>query len=203
MANQQLDLGNLTPDLNKSLGQWFTPEPLAARLVRFAKIRPHHRVLEPAAGAGAFIKAAKGRARSIDAHELDPRWAEYMRHRFDPNFARVHCGDYLEAPPPERPYDVSIMNPPYENNMEAHFLRKALGESERVFGLIRAHGMAGQERHEILWKDVDKGKVGMPRKINFITRPRFKGQGGMHEIVFVELSYAAAGCTTKESWWYA
>ena len=146
------------PEHDRGASQWFTPQWLADRLVRWAlpaRIRPGFRIVEPSAGSGNFVEAAKWiaceePANRVDAVELDPRWAEHMRKRF-------HCGgrrepqagqggirvverDFLTLPvPTDRSlrYDLAVGNPPYEKQADVAFLAHAMRVAKRVAFVVR------------------------------------------------------------------
>ena len=84
----------------KQLGQFFTPEPVAKALVRWALRDPADRVLDPSCGDGEFLSAhehavgieldrahaatARGRAPAALVHEADFfAWAEETHERFE------------------------------------------------------------------------------------------------------------------------
>lgn len=190
------------PTLDSSLGQWFTPPHLAARIARWARLRPHYRTLEPTAGSGALVAPLLGAGCKVDACELDPRWAEHLR-ATQPG-AKVFEGDYLARRAPKSAYDLALMNPPYEDNGEATFTLKALEESERVIAIMRSNALHGKERFDLLWKHFKRGRFGFGRKVKFITRPRFHASGGKHEIVILEMGRVFAGCgSPPPEWWRA
>ena len=144
----------LPPDRlrQKALSQWFTPAPLAARLVAWAgAIKVGESVLEPSAGGGAIVDAIRARQTHavIDAVEIDPAFASKLDGR-----ARVHVGDYLSRPAPAAPYGLCIQNPPYEDGADGRFIAKAMDESERVIALCRLNVVTGKARHERVWSRI-------------------------------------------------
>lgn len=102
----------------KRLGQYFTGEPLARVLAALADVRAHHSVIDPMAGSGDMLEAARqvGGASDLTAVEIDPCAAERCQARFaSPIDLRV--ADAFEtttwASDTDRAWDVVITNPPY------------------------------------------------------------------------------------------
>ena len=102
----------------KRLGQYFTGEPLARVLAALADVRAHHSVIDPMAGSGDMLEAARqvGGASDLTAVEIDPCAAERCRARFaSPIDLRV--ADAFDtttwASDIDRAWDVVITNPPY------------------------------------------------------------------------------------------
>ena len=84
--------------VNRTLGQFFTPEPVVKRMV--ALRRNFGTVLEPSAGAGAFLPELGPDAVAV---EIDAALAR------DP---RITVSDFFEFPV-QRTFDTIIGNPPY------------------------------------------------------------------------------------------
>lgn len=111
----------LAVDVQKSLGQFFTPPALAARLVDLVALAlpaDPKLILEPSAGSGNLVEAACARwpASMIMAVEVDPTAAARVSDRFagDENVI-VHSGDFLGFAfgAGHRRYGAVLMNPPY------------------------------------------------------------------------------------------
>lgn len=146
------------PEKERDASQWFTPQWLADRVVRWAmpsKLAPNPRILEPSAGSGNFVAVLLARLGDtearIEAVELDPRWAAHLRKRF-------HCGgrhreprpgeagvrvlerDFLTLPAPadrSLRYDLAVGNPPYEKQLDVAFLAHAMRVAKRVALVVR------------------------------------------------------------------
>lgn len=216
----QLSIAENAPlDLNPDLAQWFTPDWLAdhvAELIPFEFLtwRPY-RVLEPAAGDGALIRAML-RAHptlhrygvTIDAVDVDGRFAwplsavaaEARKIRAE---MHVEIGSYLDRPAPERRYDVAITNPPFTRGMETPFLAKLLDECDQIIAILPSRALHGLARHDAIWRRFEP--VGSAdrewsiRAINYcIRRPKFAGaNGGKDEIVIVDLQRMPGRCHVR------
>lgn len=161
----------------KALSQWFTPPALATRLVRWCGGIPAMRALEPSAGNGQILRALRERSEGteIDAVELDPRFAGKLM-GFD-QLVHVECCDYLTRPAPQRLYDLTVMNPPYEDGADGRFIAKAMDESERVIALCRLNVVTGKGRHERVWSRVDSGEWDLVGLAFLVGRPSFSAAG--------------------------
>lgn len=143
--------------IDEERGQWFTPPDIAWRMACLAGQPPSNwRVLEPSAGSGNLVDAALRRAPfgEVTAHELDSYYAAQLRERFARELVDVVEGNYLDAPAPFAPYDLAIMNPPFEDGLDGEFLAKAMRESLRVIALVRLVALAGKGRHADVWSRV-------------------------------------------------
>lgn len=221
----QLSIAENAPlDLNPDLAQWFTPDWLAdhvAELIPFERLMWHrhrvlpYRVLEPAAGDGALIRAML-RVRSqphrhgmtIDAVDVDGRFArplsdvaaEARKIRAE---MRVEIGSYLDRPAPAERYDIAITNPPFTRGMETPFLAKLLDECEQIIAILPSRALHGLARHNAIWRRFEP--VGSAdrewsiRSINYCKRrPKFAGaNGGKDEIVIVDLQRVPGDCKVR------
>ena len=102
----------------KRLGQYFTGEPLARVLAALADVQTCSAVIDPMAGSGDMLEAARqvGGASDLTAIEIDPVAAERCRARFaSPIDLRVaNAFDTTTwASDIDRAWDVVITNPPY------------------------------------------------------------------------------------------
>lgn len=206
----QLTIAAAGPEPLGKLGQWFTPPKLAARMA--AWVRPLFedaarraitlRVLEPSAGAGHLVHAVRALApgASIDAVEIDPRFAAELRVRGVAT--RVHEGDYLARPAPARRYHLAIANPPFDGGDETEHLAKMLDEADRVVVLLPARSLHGRARWERVWSRLGADADGwyLRRKAMLRARPKFSASGGSDEIVVLDLRHGAAGRCEME-WW--
>ena len=108
----------LSREDRKRLGQYFTGEPLARVLAALADVRAHHAVIDPMAGSGDMLEAARqiGGASDLTAVEIDPCAAEHCRGRFAPPID-LRVADAFDtttwANDIDRAWDVVITNPPY------------------------------------------------------------------------------------------
>lgn len=171
-----------TPKTNQHLSQWLTDLALAKRIVRWADPVKLH-VLEPSAGAGAFVWPLLEFGATVRALDIDPVWTRKLMHG---NWGRggltVETVDFLEWCPKSR-IDLCVMNPPYENGQDTSHLVHALDVADRVVALVRTNIIHGVDRYERIWKHVN-----LRRKINFIDRPRFSGAGSpRHDFCVVDM----------------
>ncbi len=97
----------------KRFGQFFTPEPVAHLLARWVAEHPGpNKVLDPAAGTGALLRAIKDYCpnSNFTGYDIDSRilgWARKEHSNTD-----LRCADFLTHDWEER-YDGIIANPPY------------------------------------------------------------------------------------------
>lgn len=188
---------------------WYTPPDAAAVLGRMAYSaalrRPElagvepWRILEPSAGHGALVDAlvaevVPSRDTVVDAIELDVRAAGVLAERAMewPCRVRVHVDDYLERPAPSRPYDLCVMNPPYEGGLDSLFVSKAMDESLRVVALVRLALLESQRSYERIWSRLDR-EWRLIELRPFVARPVFaapssRASGGKTAFAAVKLS---------------
>jgi hypothetical protein len=113
--------------LRRQLGQFWTPEPLARLMVRWAVRSPTDVVLDPAAGPGVFLLEAVDRltgmqvrpedlASRILGYEIAPTTrllgALALHQKQESLGERILLGDYLLTRPAFRPTAI-VCNPPY------------------------------------------------------------------------------------------
>jgi hypothetical protein len=90
-----------------------TPPELIERMLDFADVQSHHRVLEPSAGGGDICLALRDRGvTAIDCYEWHSGLAEALTLLGFPPIAY----DFLSSKP-ERIYDRIIMNPPFSKDI--------------------------------------------------------------------------------------
>lgn len=139
-----LDMGAITDD-RKALQQFFTPVPLARQIVRNnVTILPGQRVLEPSAGAGAFLREVCEFDATVDAIEIDPTLVTTLRREF-PNVV-VTQADFLSVTP-QPVYDVIVMNPPFTKGQDIKHVRHAyefLAPGGNLYAIMPA-GVASNE----------------------------------------------------------
>lgn len=198
--------------------QWFTPQPIADRMMRWSGLAPIRTVLEPSAGSGNLVHSATrsrrpegmceilGSARSntlVTAYELDPYYVEKLSHRFAGDAGvDVRQGSYLDAPGPEELFDLGLMNPPFEDGLDGVFLAKAMDECQRIIALVRLVALAGKERAEKVWSrcqpDGDwalRGLAVFSERVDFIAGraigARKEGESAKADFAVVKLSRRA------------
>lgn len=196
---RQLALGSWgPPPLRPELSQWHTPATLAATMARWAGCGPGVRVLEPSAGGGALVGAAARLGANVTAIEIDPDWLQYARES-NPDLQPLPeywLGDFLSMEP--EPFDVVLMNPPFEGGLEQRFVVRALAWAPRVVTLLRTHALHGVERLEQLWR-----YVYLTRLAVLVRRPAFDASGGgaRHEFCVAELMSPSTSPTTLGEGW--
>lgn len=202
---------DMEPALDRlALSQWHTPVPLALRMAKWAggALRLS-RVLEPSAGGGALVRAAiecDANPTSITAIELDDGWAKKLTATFTKTLGvTVESRDYLMRPARDHRYDITLMNPPYEDGLDGRFLEKAMNESDRVIALIRTVALNGDDRYKRVWRRCNAGgdfaMIGLAVLAN---RPDFGGEhGAMADFVVVKLARRALnlGTAAHVEWW--
>ena len=107
--------------------------------------RPPKRIIEPSAGAGAFLEQLRPALPSahIVANDLDPTVGPW-----DDANVSMHA-DFL-ADPMQCDFDLCIGNPPFTLALE--FVEKSLMIATQVVYLLRQGFLASEERREILRK---------------------------------------------------
>jgi len=126
-------------DVRRTLGQFWTPDPIAELMVRWALHDEPGRFLDPGAGPLTFLRAARrtvGERRvSCVAFELDPDLVRAARAVRPPGACDVRAEDFLSATA-RFPGLPVVCNPPYSRH---HLLRDGVKEAlvertARTFG---------------------------------------------------------------------
>ncbi|MER8762851.1 N-6 DNA methylase [Mesorhizobium sp. M0968] len=106
--------------VKQDLGQFDTPAPIVALVIKVAEIEPGMTALEPSAGIGNLAVGAIALGAVVHTCELDPRRAAELTMRIGNLTAPAaeHCmgrhGDFLALQPGDEPaFDRIIMNPPF------------------------------------------------------------------------------------------
>lgn len=97
-----------------------TPSDVVARLIELADPKPCMRILEPSAGRGAIVKAAKQAGCTVTAIELFPKNFEVVGLLAD----EAMQADFL-AQKPVPIYDRVIMNPPFSKQADIKHIMHA------------------------------------------------------------------------------
>lgn len=202
----------------RDMSQWFTPAPLAERLVDWMGLPKKATVIEPSAGNGAIVRALMrnpSRVSRVDAVELDAshmRTLEDIGHRGAVSVRlSVECADYLTRPAPAERYNFGVANPPYENDLDAKFAAKLMDECDRVVILVRAVFFNGLGRYERVWSRVDADEWRICGVAHLVRRPSFLlggvEQGGAQAdfvaIKMMRASNPGGPCAPvlKPEWW--
>lgn len=209
LVSAQLAIAEAGPVCDPSRSQWFTDPRLARELVGLAssllddarRRRYAVHVLEPSAGRGNLVRAVLERCphARVDAVDVDPRWRADLEAL--EGHVRVEITDYLERPPPERPYDLAVTNPPFDSGAEVEHLAKMLDESVRIAALLPARSLHGRKRYERIWRRFDASNPArdwwVHQQVHLVTRPKFSADGGTDEIVLLDLRRAPGECSVR------
>jgi hypothetical protein len=171
--------------------QWYTPQPLADRIAKWATeiANDLHNVLESSAGAGnlvaGLVKALDGQLTVVTAIERDERQFPGLQDRFagTPQ-VHTHCFDSLGEWPAAvvQSFELAVINPPYENGQtEAHILA-ALARAKRVVCHCPLTTLAGVGRYDSLWS-----KVVLNRMVVHSSRQKYGVKGGSTDMCTLEI----------------
>lgn len=169
------------------LSQFFTNPELAARMVEWAELPRGARVLEPSAGSGALVRVMPQNVH-VTAFELDEVLRFELARVEHPSLQIVCPQNFLEyTGDRQEPFEVAVMNPPYENGADGLHVSHALRVARRVVCLVRANFLYGRARYQQVfrWSEVT-------RRVILSSRPPFwgpadKGHGARHEYQILEL----------------
>lgn len=191
---------------------WFTPEWAADVLAEMAPgplPDVELRILEPSVGSGALLKSYRrhhgDRGHLWTVVDID---AGHCRAMLDRRFSfplEVHHADYLELPAPNYPYDLTIMNPPYEHGDDSAFVAKAMDESHEVVALVRLAMLESQRSYERVWSRVESKEWRLRELRVFTERPSFllggeASGGGKTAFMAIALTREVLGPRCNVSW---
>jgi len=154
------------------LSQWYTPRPLAKRIVDWAlSHNPGCRnIVEPAAGQGALVKPLLERGLKVTAYDIDPANVAALCEIPGRDLV-VHCNDWLGDPPlPAAQPDMVVMNPPFEYNNDVTFVAQAVQAAPVAISVLRGVVLHGVGRWEIAWRWVDPVRL-----VYLVRRPKWGG----------------------------
>ena len=129
----------------RALDAYYTPDSLALRLVGLLPIRSGNTVLEPHAGNGAFVKAARATGATVTACDINANAAGLAY----ANENRV--GNFLTTSWSPAP-DWVLGNPPFRG-AEDHIHHALHVTKQHVVMLVRLGFLATQRRYSTLWRD--------------------------------------------------
>jgi len=164
-----------------SLCQWFTPPGVAKAFLEWSRVSDDDLVLDPAAGEGALCPDREG----VIAFEVDEALVPELRY-WRPQ-ATVICANFLKTPPAQA--DVAVLNPPYDDEGEATFVRQSLLWAPRACALVRAVAVNGPRRYEACWRHVRFTRIAY-----LLHRPHFLGPGGVDTQYHPMADYMAIEC---------
>jgi predicted RNA methylase len=188
---------------NRALSQWYTPKPLAEKVVSWALegCKGKMSILEPSAGIGALIEPIPSH-HDVDAFEIDHANIAYLQQY---NRGLVYCTDFLSCDL-TREYDLAIANPPYERGLDISFVERVIVDRVARCGvfILRSVFLCGVNRWDRIWRH-----VAITRLAYLTNRPRFSELSGSprHDFIVVELvrrdSPLALGdpCAPLIEWW--
>lgn len=163
------------PAGDANLSQWCTERHLAARLLKWAGIRPGQTVLEPSCGTGAFVGAALEHGCRVIANDIDPRMADYVQGVYGQSrsLLSVTSQDFLFMAPPTG-LDWVVMHPPGERGQDKRHIQYATSMAPNVLALIPAATLHGKESRRRIWRRELCRRIGL-----FVCPPHFS-LGGLH-----------------------
>ncbi|WBU32344.1 DUF3560 domain-containing protein [Rhodopseudomonas palustris] len=139
-----------------------TPRDIAAEAAELLDLKPGQRLLEPNAGTGALIEAARAAVADLEivAVEINPRLAGHLRERF-PGMP-VHCGDFLSFDPPAERFDRVLMNSPFENGADIKHIEHARRFMKPGGRLVAICANGPRQRARLMpiastWRDLPAG----------------------------------------------
>jgi len=169
----QLTIGaveELSPQLRPDLSQFFTPSPVAERMVEWAGVDAGMKVLEPAAGSGRIVAPLMSAGCNVTAFEIDARFYDQLVGVAAGDPITIHVGrDFLTAPVGKA--DLCVQNPPYHDNLDVAFILRSLEWAPRTVALLRSVTWHGFDRWNTLWRFVKVRRVA-----KLIRRPDFGGE---------------------------
>ncbi len=191
----QLQLGDFAPRLDRSKGQWHTPRTIAHKMAQLVRGRS---VLEPSAGGGNLVEPVLHVATNVVAIEIDPKWCEVLRNRFDRFPVQVIAADFLDIDPVAYgPFDCAVMNPPLGAGEGPHHVVRALELAPQVISVLRAGDLHTRDAYKTLWSRCDLAFLA-----NLIARGGF--QGALTDFVVVDVRRRGTLETRPTvEWWEA
>lgn len=164
--------------VDRETSQFYTPDPIARRMAKWANVADGDLVFEPSAGRGALIKALDDLSivTRVWAWDIDPVNCAELR-QLSASLERVRLQqvynwDYLRLGPthPDDMPALALMNPPYEGNQDIKFVERALGNCRRVVGIFQSRIVHSKGRSEF-WRMHDI------QRLAFLSeRPHFGGE---------------------------
>ena len=126
-------------DVSRASADYYPTPPWATRaLLRRINAGEEDVCLEPAAGGGHMADILGERFGEVVASDL-----------YDPEGRGWGGVDFLTAPPPARPYDWLITNPPF--TLAADFIERAPLFARRYAFLARLQLLEGKDRYRRVW----------------------------------------------------
>lgn len=196
-------IGGEAPASHGVLDFWPTPDWLARRMVEWAAPDAGARIVEPSAGDGALVRAARAHMRTrgdawIEAVDVNPARRSAL---IGAGADEVTIGDWpsvASALPRDAdggpPFDLCLANPPFSE--VAGHLRPMAEAARRAVVLLPLTALEGRERFDEAWS-----RIRLVRLAILVRRPRF---GGEHSpataYCVVEIAQGRTGAVGVE-WW--
>lgn len=159
-------------------GQWFTPSPLAAYIVRWFGLGGL-RVIDMGSGTGSLTRACRAAGCTVLPMEIDPRLVALVDgvEHVDVFDARAMALAYaFEA-------DAVIQNSPFEDDLIRRFALRGLEFAPRVISIMPAASLSGVENVSALWS-----RVAQDAELRCKRRPSFDGlRSGQQPIVVTSI----------------
>lgn len=154
---------------------WFTRPAIAHSFVKWALDGQDHvkTILEPSAGAGALIIAAKMIRPELQIDSCDIKYPPEFAKRLT---RQMYFGDFLRFVP-ENSYDMSLTNPPYSGDQDTDHLLWAAHCADSVCALVRSNFLGGLKRYERFWSQVYLARLAV-----FSRRPDFINAGKVKRV---------------------
>lgn len=113
-------------DRKKALQAFYTPAPLADRLIALADIKEGQKVYEPSAGGGALLRPLVKTGAIVFANEIDERKRDKTLSEFFGYFTGggFSCCDFLTIEPAPN-FDRIVMNPPFSAQQDVRHVMHA------------------------------------------------------------------------------
>lgn len=168
------------------VSQWWTSGPYAAHVVRWAGIGPGTRVLDLGAGVGSLSLACLGVGANVTAVEIDPDLEPELRRNIGAR-AKVVIADAFDPHLVARlsmreRFDVAVLNPPWEHDLEVRFLERATQLARRAIGIVSLDAFASARRFEIVARLRQTRELRSPSRLSFARH----GRAGQEYPVAVE-----------------
>ena len=148
-------------DRKKALQAFYTPAPLAERLVTEAGVRPGDRVLEPSVGHGAIVRAILAARGIVWGWEIDEAAHASAKHLFDAS-GGLFREDFLGTNPAPV-FARVVMNPPFARQADIRHVRHAsafLRPGGRLVSVMSAGIMDRADRASRDFRDLVHGLGG-------------------------------------------
>lgn len=162
------------------LDRYCTPPPLARAICDWLSLKvnqPPRRIVEPSAGRGAFIEAARRKwpAANICAVDVDSSCAVDCKKSGANTFLSVSTEDFVRTSKTltsTPKLDLIVGNPPY-TLAQAHIesLLLILANNGTLAFILRINFLAGQDRSKTFWQG--RGRGGFRGVVPFAERPSF------------------------------